>query len=218
MISHKHKVIFVHLRRTAGNSIELALGGISLFDKDELPTDRWINRLHRGRRNRYKHDQRGHWLHCTASQIQKRHPQEFKDYFKFSVVRNPWAQMASLYGFCFGKKTRDPDHFESWLLSFNRDRRVVQRPAKRALIGTVPHFSLFDSRGNLLVDEICRFENLVTDFETVKEKAKITLQPLVSTNAGPSIDYVKKYSTRAREHVSNIYAEDIERFGYKFEE
>ena len=49
MICHRQQVVFVHLRRTAGNSIEAALGGIVLFDRWFRPTDSWDNGLHRGR-------------------------------------------------------------------------------------------------------------------------------------------------------------------------
>jgi len=34
MVNDKHECIFVHLRRTGGNSIELALGGIVLLDEN----------------------------------------------------------------------------------------------------------------------------------------------------------------------------------------
>jgi len=48
MISHQHKCIFVHLRRTAGNSIELALGGIVVLDKNRKHVLEKDNSLHRG--------------------------------------------------------------------------------------------------------------------------------------------------------------------------
>jgi hypothetical protein len=59
MISHQHRCIFVQLRRTAGNSIELALGGIVLPDKNRKKVLEWDNKLHRGSSD-YKIDARGH--------------------------------------------------------------------------------------------------------------------------------------------------------------
>ena len=149
MICHRQRIVFVHLRRTAGNSIEAALGGILLFDRWFRPTDAWDNRLHRGR-SWYKRDRRGHRIHATAAEIRARYPHEFDRYFTFTIVRNPWTQMASLYGRLHAHD-RSFAGFRDWLRRFALPQ------------GTVPQASLCDDAGRCLVDFVGRFERLQED-------------------------------------------------------
>ena len=74
MVSDRHECIFIHLRRTGGNSIEQALGGIVLLDKHYNATKTWDNNLHRGNDNPYKLDYRKHYMHDTAMTIQQQFP------------------------------------------------------------------------------------------------------------------------------------------------
>ena len=203
MISHEHRAIFVHLRRTAGNSVELALGGVELFDAQGQPTTKWDNKLHRGSL-KYKKENRGHYIHSTAQEIRKKFPKEFESYYKFSVVRNPWAQMVSLHLRLHSKY--------SWKWRF---RRWVARFEQ--LEGTVPAKSLYDREGNLLVDYVARFETLDADFKIIC--ANMGLQkPLQLPNANPSKEkaYVDFYDKASRQRVYDLFAEDIERYGYEF--
>jgi hypothetical protein len=203
MICHRQRLVFVHLRRTAGNSIEAALGGILLFDRWFRPTDAWDNRRHRGR-SWYKRDRRGHRIHATAAEIRGRYPREFDSYFKFTIVRNPWAQMASLYGRlhphdapCAG--------FRDWLRGF------------ALLPGTVPQASLSDDAGRCLVDFVGRFERLQEDFDTACDRAGIPRRALPRTNPGGGPALAAVYDDETRDRVARLFAADIARFGYTFE-
>ena len=71
MISHKYKCIFIHIPKTGGTSIENALLG-----GKKQPT-------------RIKHKRAKDYL--------KQYPKEWKQYFKFTVIRNPWDWMVSWY-------------------------------------------------------------------------------------------------------------------------
>ena len=203
MICHRQRVVFVHLRRTAGNSIEAALGGIQLFDRWFRPTDAWDNRIHRGR-SWHKRDRRGHRIHATAAEIRTRYPREFDRYFRFTIVRNPWAQMASLYGRlhphdapCAG--------FRDWLRGFT------------LLRGTVPQASLCDDAGRCLVDFIGRFERLQEDFDTACDRAGLPRRVLPRTNPGGGPALAAVYDDECRDRVAQLFAADIARFGYAFE-
>ena len=78
MINDEFKVIFIHIPRTSGTSIE------SAFDK---------NMDHIGGK------------HLNASSIKKIAGNDKWDcYFKFSIVRNPWERFASMYNMPFFKK------------------------------------------------------------------------------------------------------------------
>ncbi len=205
MISHPHKVIFVHLRRTAGNSIELALGGIELFDRAGNRVTQWNNELHRGR-TPYKTDKRGHYLHATAMEIQKDYPGEFQSYFKFSFVRNPWAQMVSLHARLKEEHAHNRRHFERWLGRYKK------------YVGTIPRHTLYDRSGTLLVDFVGRHEKLNEDFREVQRRASLPDLNLTHTNASLEINYQDMYTDAGRAIVARAFAEDIELYGYRFRE
>lgn len=202
MICHRQRIVFVHLRRTAGNSIESALGGIVLFDRLFRRTDVWDNQLHRGR-SWHKRDRRGHRIHATAAEIRALYPRDFSRYFRFAFVRNPWEQMASLY---HRLHPRDPrgTGFGDWLKRFDLER------------GTVPQASLFDDDGSCLVDFIGRFEQLQQDFDAACDLAGIPRRQLPRTNhaAGPKLGEL--YDAASLRIVERLYADDIARFGYAF--
>lgn len=202
MISHDDRLIYVHLRRTGGNSIEAALGGIVLFDRWFRRTSVWNNRLHRGKSWR-KWDRRGHRIHATAVEIRAEYPAEFDGYFKFSIVRNPWEQMASLYG------RLHPDDeayrgFRSWLWRFDLAR------------GTVPRDSFFDESGRCMVDFVGRFERLQEDFDTACDRAGIPRRRLPRTNAAAGRPLTEIYDDASILLVSRLFADDIRRYGYSF--
>lgn len=202
MICHRQRLIFVHLRRTAGNSIEASLGGIVLYDRWFRRTLDWDNRLHRGR-SWYKRNRRGHRIHATAAEIRDRHPREFADYFRFSIVRNPWAQMASLYGRLHADDSRFTG-FRDWLAAF---------PLAE---GTVPQPSLYDRDGRCLVDFVGRFERLQDDFDMACDLAGIPRRLLPRTNgsSGPPLEAI--YDDDSIGAVERLYRHDIDRFGYSF--
>ena len=202
MISHRDRLIFVHLRRTAGNSIEVALGGIELLDEAGMPTTTWHNDLHRGP-SAHKLDRRGHAIHATAEEIRRLHPREFDAYFRFSIVRNPWSQMLSLYQRLFAADVA-LSGFRRWLRRFHGHR------------GTVPRASLCDRRGELLVDFVGRYESLEQDFATACDRAGVPRRPLPRTNPSAGVDLAAAYDDASQRLVARIFAADIDRYGYSF--
>lgn len=92
MISHKYKIIFIHIPRTGGTSIEKA------FDKNM-----WKNApLEK---------------HLSAKEARKKYGKKaWEDYFTFSFVRNPWDRVISLWKI----KTYGQDYcLYDFLLNYN---------------------------------------------------------------------------------------------------
>lgn len=203
MISRRDRIVFVHLRRTGGNSIEVALGGVKLLDAWFCPTMQWDNRLHRGRSWR-KIDRRGHRIHATAEEIRARYPRAFEQCFRFTVVRNPWEQMASLYGRLHADDGAFSG-FRDWLWRFGLEQ------------GTVPRASLYDRSGRCLVDFIGRFERLQDDFDEACDRAGVSRRTLPKTNPSAGRPLSEIYDDAGIALVRRIYARDIECFGYSFE-
>ena len=71
MINDNLKLIFVHIPKTGGTSIKKSLG----------ITNRSLG------------------YHKRANDIKKEIPDKWKNYFKFSVVRNPYDRVYSIYSY-----------------------------------------------------------------------------------------------------------------------
>ena len=203
MIDHDKRIIFVHLRRTAGNSVELALGGITLLDRSGNKTTIWDNAIHR-EKTPYKIDNRGHYIHDSALAISRQFPEEFQAYKKFTIIRNPWDQLVSLY-LRLHTATFSAHHFKAWIFGL-----------ARPMSGTLPFCSLFDMKGNLLVDHIGRYENLDKDFGEICSLCNIERATLPRTNSSSMRHYSEYYDRETRAFVQTLCDREIVEFGYQF--
>lgn len=74
MIDHDRRLLFVHISRTGGSSIENLLVGAD-WGRIDMPTK-----------------------HMSASQMRKYYGEEiWANYVKFTVVRNPWDRLISMW-------------------------------------------------------------------------------------------------------------------------
>jgi|TARA_A100001391_G_scaffold182718_1_gene149431 hypothetical protein len=78
------------------------------------------------------------------------------------------------------------------------------------------HF-LTDRSGNLMTNEILRFENLNEDIENFCKKYNLNQVILEKKNSSPrKKNYVEYYDDELIEYVSNIFKDDIDSLDYKF--
>jgi hypothetical protein len=201
MISLKKRFLFVHIPKTAGNSIQSVLRD---YSEDELVALRGeqdgVERF--GLRNpRYKLKK-----HSTLAEYRTALGEaEFGTLYKFTCVRNPWDRMVSYY-FTPTQKA------EVW------DRKKFRKIISSAL-SVADYLELDKSEedpfGN--VDYIIRFENLVDDFRAVCAALGILPTTLPRYNRSNREHYSKYYDEELRELVRGRFAAEIERFGYTFE-
>jgi Sulfotransferase family len=202
MISFQKRFLFVHIPKTAGNSIQSVLRD---YSEDELVALRneqdGVERF--GLRNpKYKFKK-----HSTLAEYRDALGEtEFGNLYKFTCVRNPWDRMISYY-FTPTQKT------ETW------DRKKFRKVISGAL--SVAEYLRLDKRegdpfGN--VDYVMRFENLTDDFRAVCAALDISPTILPKYNRSNREHYSKYYDEELRELVRERFAAEIERFGYVFEE
>ena len=101
MISYDKKFIFVHINKTAGTSMEKALadyGVKKLEEKGDLKFE--LN---------YNQSQ-----HFNCDEYKKYLGSEYDDYFKFTVVRNPFDRLISAWNM-FVHKGKVESNFEKFI-------------------------------------------------------------------------------------------------------
>ncbi len=235
MICHHYKCVFIHIPKNAGQSIEHVF--LDLLDLD------WQTRAPLLLRKNDKPELGPLVLaHLKATDYvrYKYLPQEmFDDYFKFTIVRNPWGRMISIYKYLGYDKRYE---FKRFLMGVFKNTIFKK---KYWFVGPQTDY-VYDKNENQLVDFICRFENLQDDFNYVCQQ--IGLPPLEvphvnhsKNNSLVSFDFKPKrfikylifnmnlrtipsfkqyqdyYDSESRELIAELYSRDIELLNYKFE-
>ena len=72
--------------------------------------------------------------------------------------------------------------------------------------------------GEILLHYIGRFEHLQDDFNEVCDRIGIPRKELPHVNQSKHRDYRNYYNKRTRKMVEDAFAQDIELFGYTFDE
>jgi len=200
MISFQKRFLFVHIPKTAGNSIQSTLRD---YSEDQLVALRkeqdGIERF--GLRNpNYKIKK-----HSTLREYRDAlGDEQFCSLYKFTCVRNPWDRMVSYYF----TPTQSP---ETW------DRKRFREIISKA-VSVADYLRLDPDEEDPFanVDYIMCFENLVDDFRTVCGTLGISPSTLPRYNRSSREHYSKYYDDELRELVRMRFAAEIERFGYKF--
>jgi Sulfotransferase family len=202
MISFQKRFLFVHIPKTAGNSIQTILRH---YSEDEIVALRaeqdGIERF--GLRNPNYNIKK----HSTLAQYRAALGEaRFRDLYKFTCVRNPWDRMVSYY---FGTAQL----VETW------DRKEFRKLILRAL-SVRDYLQLDQGEPDPFdnMDYIMRFENLADDFRAVSARLGIPAAPLPQYNRSNREHYSKYYDEELRELIRKRFTPEIERFGYAFEE
>jgi len=216
-VSHKYKVVFVHIHKTAGSSIDLFM---TRKDKEYGSLKNYCGKIVYSDKAIYLH-------HANAKDMKKQFKSVWDNYFKFSFVRNPWDRVVSCW-----KDKASPAHCDSWPDSVYCKARndtfskFVTRIINTEFIEFIneSEFSIADrhvlSQTVLIPDDtdfIGRFENLQEDFNTICDKIGIPQQQLAHINKTEHTHYAEYYTDETREIVANKYSKDIKHFGYKFD-
>ena len=193
----KYKCIFVHIPKTAGLSI-----GYGLFGR------------HTGN-------------HTTIAEYQIAfNRKEFDSFFKFEFVRNTWDRILSSFIYLKngGRNQVDFNWSEKYLSRFNNFDDFVTGWVNRENINIGIHFKpqyefiTLPTKLKHKVDFIGFYENISDDFNYIRNQLGIGKKlEFINKTRNKQKDYRFYYNDKIREIVADVYREDIEFFGYDFE-
>jgi Sulfotransferase family len=187
MIDPDRSLLFVHIARTGGTSIEAALVGTDWWKID--PSTK----------------------HISASQARRLYGEQvWRTFTKFSVVRSPWDRIASMWsagwwyenGTPFGGKK--PASLKDFILGL--------KPHPNEHYASLHYCEILDDE----MDYILRFEHLRADFSSmfrVLGKPEIELPHL---EASLRKHYRSYFDAETAALVANMFEDDIRRYQYAF--
>jgi hypothetical protein len=156
--------------------------------------------------------------HRTATYLMKRHGTIWNDYFTFSVIRNPWDRMVSIY--FYYKLNNEPANvgikkdmsptFLHFIHEFKNKKRKWFQPFY------VPQSDWLCDGEKLLIDHVCRFENFNEDVSAVLKKIGVK-RNLPHKRKSKHDNYKTYYDVETIEIVRDIFEKDIKLFNYDFE-
>lgn len=191
----KHKVLFIHIPKTAGISVRESLFATSGFGK-----------------------------HVTAIRYKYYYgAKTFNSYFKFAFVRNPWARTLSAYHFLQkgGINEQDQTWADTTLTQYKNFEDFVMNglhtPEVINWVHFLPQYTwICDHKQRNLMDFTGRLENIQQDYEIIRQKTSLG-HPLIHKNKGADIKAYREHYTEAmQKKVAEIYKTDLKLFKYSF--
>lgn len=210
LVSRTHRLVFIHVQKTGGMTVD-ALLRRTVPDVEHLSVGRW------GR-------------HGTMRSLVRKRP-ELADFFFFGFVRNPWSRMYSWHSMIMRRRHQveqlEPGGrkgsgvnpfmaqvvqkyptFESFVLDAPEEFRRLRTPQLDYL-----------RAGTRRADFIGRTESLAEDLRTVfrmRELSELRAVPQRNRSRGSAGGHREHYTPRMRRRVEEVFAPDIEEFGYTF--
>ncbi len=200
VISESHRFVFVHIPRTRGTQVSKYLEpfGVAL----------------EGRR----HAASPYFKHARAVDIRRFLGDSFDEYFRFTIVRNPWDWVVSCFAFNRGLRHVGPTGVPQWARDMSFD---VWLPWWLESTKPSPLAFIDGPGGELLVDHVYRFETVLQELPEllrrlgVPMREGVWLNPLLKSRRA-SEGYRDYYDARTRRLVERYFEGEIELFGYAF--
>lgn len=235
-ISHSHRFLFVHVPKCAGTSILAGLKTACRIESSPPFDDSFCAEKGLGLTGRF-HLSNKHL--GAADQMKLVDETLFREYFKFTFVRNPYDRLFSYYNFL--KRNRFKENWKPQIrlacqaASFREFVELAladQDEAVDLLFSQVKY--LTDAAGQVLVDKIYKYENLGTDFRDVCRRLAVmpglrsSLKDLFGVprldvpklNAAKSVrrGFLQAYDTELKCMLQPRLANDLAIFNYTFDD
>ena len=219
MIIHEKKLIFIHVPKTAGTSITHSL----LTETLGYETTGTIYQLPKEIKKKYSIGSSKYSIgsegvlrtHSSALNIQQHISKKiWNSYYKFAFVRNPWDRLVSSYHF-FISRDGNKLSFKKYINNYLDERHKHDKYTHQ----TQTQLSYISSNGEILVDDIFQYENLLPSLKVIETKSKAVFSPIRHWKKREiRKPYNTYYTPVTRDIVHEYYYDDIQLFKYKFNE
>lgn len=190
VINDHYRFVFVHVPKTGGTSIQMALRALPGNNGRDIA--------------RTKHEAPAELF----ARVGAKRMTELREYHFFGVVRNPWDRFVSLFrylhkvgkfpvpqSFCdFATMLDEGDEWVSKLHSIRPQSEFIG-PATQT---------------------VARYESLKEDFAKIGTELGFSAELPHLNSSGSQTDHRMYYDQRCAEIVARKYQGDIDRFGYHF--
>lgn len=229
MIDVANKILFIHIPRTAGS------GFCHEYYNQKLSDNVSVERFNSVYIGAGGGKRRRHFRYKDYARI---FPCDFKDFYKFTVIRNPWDLAVSYYW--HGKRWVNQSSRAVRGFSIRRQRRFRHAGAygksfKHFVSYLSQHrtylkkISLHEAiRGDKKDIDIIKYENYDAEIGSVFDRLEMThtyerltpeeLEIGYSMNylEGRPLDYREMYTSVTKDIIWNLYQKDIKEFNYEF--
>lgn len=190
MISKSHKFIFIHVPKCGGMTV------MKHFKSFWTPTNE----------------------HMFMSEIDEMIG-DLDSYYKFTVVRNPWERMASLWSYYTQpkfKKYRDMFKSEYGIDSF--EKFIHMLPTLKSKYTPKTTFaSASEYLGDYDYDKVILLDNLTEELLNLSKVLVGSKNAIkIQNKSKKTNEYMSEYTSKMIDIVSQVYSDDIEQFKFKF--
>lgn len=205
IISDSQRFLFVHVQKTGGSAFDLAV-------KKVIPDVRSIPRTDR---------------HSSLATILELEPQ-LRDYWTAGFVRNPWSRMLSWYRmvdrFREGAATRGGfrqhltrNQFLAEAAKHHHDfESFVMQGTERFRRLRIPQVHYLSTKTRR-ADFVGRQETFDADVRAIFARLDLPRPEIPPVNVDPARpDYHDAYTEPMRKRIEELFARDIEVFGYRY--
>ena len=221
MISREHECVFIHIPKTAGTSIETALGYHEVANERGRQDHRRLRNIEQAiwppNRQRFLP---ADFARYASQRLRGRSrgfefitSTEYDRFFKFAVVRNPWDRVYSWYR----NVVRDPFHQKELGISADCSFADFVKNHLDCWALNEQIDWLVDESGNIALDYVGKFEALQETFVHICKVLGIENQVLPKVLDSGTSDFRSAYTDDIREIVAARYAKEIELFNYEFD-
>lgn len=215
MINHEHKLIFIHIPKCAGSSINKFY-----FENKQIDWRVPNYEVLYG----WCPKRKIHLQHATTKQLLETElisEEKWDDYFKFTFVRNPWDRMYSSYLWVMQDRNVKGS-FKEYVEKRGVFKNIVNTARGKTNRGVhlLRQVDFLDLNGKFQVDFIGQFEKFNEDI--IRLNKMLQFQNKFNIHEKKNTARMKHYSlfftNSNKELVSDLYSEDATQFRYNFED
>lgn len=205
MLFHSEQTIFFHSGKTVGTAIEKAFG--STHDPNKMNFD-----IFKG----WDPENNVYLQHATPRFMKERiAPVVWHSYLKFTVVRNPYDRLMSVYYFLHDHHRKRFGSFEDFIQALPR---VLRQDHLRNGSHYIPQHNYAYIGDERVVDVVLKFESIDSDFQRLCDRLgkqlTLTRYNTATSPARPKRPAVELYSAESVRIMQELYNKDFEYFGY----